>query len=218
MTLRKQGNTFTYVNKQAVHDRKPKPRKYRGEAEADDLLNWLNAKNPSTIRMHAKAEMERGIELIQFTHNLQPGPAHRESSPELRRAQRELNEWLLRYTYSHRLDFEESGPVWSLRVNADVPRVPVRGEAEAVDCAVKLAKIGVISQINKCACGAHFFVRFPKRKPPERFCSDQCRVNVWESSQERKEQKREWARKNYQSRKELELGSRRAAQRKQGGR
>jgi hypothetical protein len=200
------------MNKHSVHDRKTRSRNYKGEAEAAPVLGWLNAKG-GLLRQQAKAEMERGIELILFMYKFQPSVAHRKPSPEFQQVQRELNEWLLQYTFSNRLDCGDVGLVWSLRVNADLPRAAVRGEAEAVETIAELAKRGFLERIRKCKCGQYFFVRFPKREPPERFHSDQCRELFWESSEERKEQKQKWARNNYQSRKELELGSRKATQR-----
>jgi len=207
------GSTFLSMEKRGVRGQKNRPRTYYGEAEAWLVLDWLNAKGGPN-RQQARAEMERGIELILFMYKF----AGRESSPEVQRAQRELNEWMLGYTSSNRLDCGESGLNWSRHVNADLPRVRVRGEAECVERVVELARMGVVGQVRKCQCGRYFFVRFPKREPPERFCTDECRVQFWEATEERKKQKRERARNNYQSRKELELGSRKAAHREGGKR
>lgn len=194
-----------------VHRQKSGPRTYYGEAEALPVVDWLNVKGGPN-RQQAKAEMERGMELILSMYK----SAGREPSPEVQCAQRELNEWMLGYTSSNRIDFGEKDLIWSRRGNVDLPRSRVKGEVECADGVVELAQKGVLGQVRKCECGQYFFVRFPKRNPPERFCTKACHAQFWEATETRKKQKREWARTNYQSRKELELGSRKAAQRKGG--
>jgi hypothetical protein len=178
-----------------VHDRKLKPRRYFGEAEAAVLLSWLNSENPSDKRRHARAKVERGMELIRSLYEMAENSARREPSKEFLRRQQELNEWLLEFEFVNGLYSEKSsGLTWKLNNSADLTeRDYVSGEADAVVRVVELAKMGVLGKIRKCECGRYFFARFSK----QRFHEDGCRERFWEASPIRKEQKRKNAREYY---------------------
>jgi hypothetical protein len=186
------------MNNQYVHDRKSRPRKYRGEAESAGLLNWLNAKNPSDMRLNAKAKVERVKTLLQAMREKVLEFAGQKPSAAFLRDQKELNESLLEYEFINRVDYDRSsGLTWNLNISADLSLDYVHGEAEAIVQIRDLDKMGVLAQVRKCACGEYFFVRFPNRDPEERFCSTKCRVEFWEKTKERKEQKRKKAKKYY---------------------
>ncbi|MGB8030272.1 MAG: hypothetical protein WCF30_11465 [Terracidiphilus sp.] len=79
-----------------------------------------------------------------------------------------------------------------------------------------IASAGRISSLKQCAhCRKWLYARFPH----QRFCSGgKCQQEFHKFNEADKKRRRDWARANYQSRKELELGSRKAAQRKGGKR
>lgn len=77
-------------------------------------------------------------------------------------------------------------------------------EATAVHAAVRLADAGLLDRLQTCACGKWYFARFSH----QRFCSPECRVTFWESSEERKEQKRKLARQYYMHHKIHDRGKR----------
>lgn len=59
---------------------------------------------------------------------------------------------------------------------------------------MKLLATGYFPSVGKCdSCGAHFYAR----SSSSRFCSAKCREKFWENSEERKEQKRQYARNLY---------------------
>jgi hypothetical protein len=79
--------------------------------------------------------------------------------------------------------------------------------------ALEIFKAGKISSLKQCeVCGNWFLARFPHQK----FCSAECKDRFHTTNEADKTRRREWARANYQSRKELELGSRKAAKAKGG--
>lgn len=79
--------------------------------------------------------------------------------------------------------------------------------------ALEIFKAGKISSLKQCAvCGNWFLARFSH----QRFCSTECKDRFHTTNEADKARRRNWARANYQSHKELELGSRKAAQRRGG--
>jgi hypothetical protein len=194
------------MNNNTVHGRKnSSPRTYFGEAEAADLLNWLNAKNSSDKKQLAKAKVESVMTLLQSLHENVRTFAGQKPSTAFLRDQKELNVALLEYEFVNRVDYDPSlGLTWNLSSSADLSMDWVRGEAEAIAQIRDLDKMGVLAQVRKCDCGEYFFVRFPKREPPERFCSEKCRVEFWEKSAVRKKQKQKNAKENYKRQKEKE--------------
>lgn len=76
---------------------------------------------------------------------------------------------------------------------------------------IELLQAEKIDSLRPCdECKGWILARFPH----QRFCSSECKDQFHTSNEADKARRREWARANYQSRKELELGSRKAAQRK----
>lgn len=76
---------------------------------------------------------------------------------------------------------------------------------------LSIASAGNISSLRQCVnCHKWLLARFPH----QRYCSESCKDHFHKFNEADKKRRRDWARANYQSRKELELGSRKAAQRK----
>jgi hypothetical protein len=203
-----------------VHARKSQPRTYRGEAEAAGLLNWLNIRNPTDLIRQAKADVESVMELVKSL----PAASQKLSKTDLK-DQAKLNVALMEYTFSNRVDYDESSgrKKWNLSENGEVSslRDLVSGEAESIAWIRNLDEMGRLTQVRKCNCGQYFFDRYPKREPSERrFHSAKCRVKYWEKSEKRKKEKREKAKANYWSQKDREsryLRKRKTTARKSGG-
>lgn len=79
---------------------------------------------------------------------------------------------------------------------------------------VEIFLTGRIGALKQCEqCGKWLLARFRH----QRFCpGSECQQDFHKFNEADKKRRRDWARKNYQSRKELELGSRKAAQQKRG--
>ena len=67
-------------------------------------------------------------------------------------------------------------------------------ELDAASALTHLALLDKLDRIQLCVCDRWYFVRFSHQK----FCSEECRIRYWESSEERKSQKRAKAREYYQ--------------------
>jgi hypothetical protein len=81
--------------------------------------------------------------------------------------------------------------------------------------AMETFKAGKISSLKPCQeCGKWIIARFPH----QRFCSGECKDRFHTTNEADKARRREWARENYQTRKVLESGSRKATKRKGGKR
>ncbi len=70
-------------------------------------------------------------------------------------------------------------------------------EAFAVHSLLSVVSHNLFDRIQLCQCSKWYFAKFFH----QRFCSPGCRVRFWETSEERKQQKRERARENYQYKK-----------------
>jgi len=141
-------------------------------------------------------------------------------NPDLMRMYRAVNRALSRYTArpiilpTYMSDLKSDSRTWEL----DWARVggssqPFMEVALAMDV-VTIASMGRINSLKQCEkCRKWLFARFPH----QRFCSIECKDGFHASNEADKTRRREWARANYQSRKELELGSRKAAAQKKRG-
>jgi len=75
-----------------------------------------------------------------------------------------------------------------------------------------LTDLGLVKSFRRCDyCKRWFFAR---RTVIDRFCNSECRELFHRTNEGDKERRRKWAKENYQSRKELELGARKAARRR----
>jgi hypothetical protein len=66
-------------------------------------------------------------------------------------------------------------------------------ESAVVGLLLDAVSKGLLPKIGRCKCGVIFVARSIR----SRFCSDDCRIKHWESSEERKAQKRHNAREYY---------------------
>jgi hypothetical protein len=76
---------------------------------------------------------------------------------------------------------------------SSIPAGMLLAEFLAVDAIARLTEDGLLGRLQECQCGLWYYAKFAH----QRFCSTECRVNFWESSDERKAQKRKRARENY---------------------
>jgi hypothetical protein len=190
-------------------DRK-ESRQFSGQKDAELVLECLNGSaRPEHKRLAAnvKARVRAVIDAIRMLlRAMEQNPGwfknldsaeDREGvsakcAPEVRDALTAVN--LLLYKYS---SFSLIHPdprakrLWSVSEALAGNRVIV--EATAVHAVVRLADTGLLDRLQTCACGKWYFARFSH----QRFCSPECRVTFWESSEERKEQKRKLARQYY---------------------
>jgi hypothetical protein len=108
---------------------------------------------------------------------------------KLRKIELQVNELLKRYVGVMRVLCDES-----LGLVSWEPR-PYRSDAEfrTVVVFMNLLAAGYFPSIGECACGTYFYAR----STSWRFCSTKCRERFWENSEERKERKRQNARRYY---------------------
>jgi hypothetical protein len=198
-----------------MHDKQTRPRKYPGEAEAVSLLHWLNVKHPSGARQLAIAKVERSMALVKSLRAAAESCAGQKPSRAWSREQEELNLAFYEHDFVNRVDPDPlHGLKWSECPNTDlISRDYIPGEAEAMAKIRDLDKMGVLARVRQCQCERYFFARFER----QRFHAKECRERFWEQSAERKKQRQEWARNNYLTRRTIELGSSKAAQRKRRG-
>lgn len=188
------------------HDR-DKGREYTGEEHAArviDLFNIRFRQDAWAGTAQARESKERVLaifvsisELMEQLRGVKSWP----KSPE------EIDESLLAYFLELNLQLAQYVatpmliPISTHPRAIDVRYVPVGQfpdqELDAVTALTHLALLDKVDRIRRCECERWYFLRFAH----QRFCSEECRVRFWESSEERKEQKRAQARRNYPYRK-----------------
>ena len=84
-------------------------------------------------------------------------------------------------------------------------------QLSAVLIAIELAKTKELLRFRQCLIDKKWFFA---RTADSKFCCSKCRDTFHQNDPERKAKRRKWAKENYRTRKELELGSRKAAQQK----
>ena len=182
------------MQKHESHDRN-KSNQFLGESDADGILEFLNGTPMEGLeRLHARSKA-RILELILDLRNLLnfigptwDGKLTKEVSDQFQ----SVNVKLTKYpTFPIFYPMEDSPRRW----NVDDALWGKRSVAEsvAVHALVRLANQGLLERLQLCQCGLWYFGRFSH----QRFCSAGCRVRFWESSEERKEQKRLRSRENY---------------------
>jgi hypothetical protein len=181
------------MHKATTHDRKRR-RVYRGEATAQLLLEWLNSKPENELRQQARFKVE---EFVKSILQLEQHVGHRrrkQLTEELDRAQTKVNVTLADYLFVQTVDYVPPESLnWTLKCSHDYELNFVPGEAEAVACAVDLARQGLLTKVRKCACGEYFFAR----THDQRHHSTPCREEFWEKSPERKRRRRKLAKRYY---------------------
>jgi hypothetical protein len=150
--------------------------------------------------------------------------AHRIASPEYWKLQEKLDRFLLRFEASPRMQLvpamkpgvREGTVFWGLSWIAARQQVRYWYEMRLLNAVVEIAKNGGIKALRQCEhCQKWLFARRPAI---DRFCTSECRELFHRTNEADRKRRRDWARENYQSRKELELGSRKKAHRKGGKR
>jgi len=146
------------------------------------------------------------------------------ASPEFVKLQSKLDRFLLRFRASPRIQLHpvlkpgvrETTMFWGLSWVAPYSATRFWYEVPLLNEIVQIAKHGRINALRQCKqCQRWMFAR---RSAIDSFCSPECRDLYHRTNEADRIRRRNWARTNYQSHKELELGSRKAAQRKGGKR
>jgi predicted RNA-binding Zn ribbon-like protein len=213
LTKRELVTTFLYMPMQSSRVRKPEAeRTYRGEEEAQFLVGQLNGG-----RMIDRESIRQIILALKDVGDCRPITRQRVLSGDPTQIDEmgkieTVNKFLRQYEARPRLRLP-SPLGGSIRLEWRCARRDV--ELNAVLIAVELARQGRIAKLKECAnpsCKRWLFARFKH----QRFCSDACYDLFHRTDEQDKERRRKWAKDNYRSRKELELGSRKAAQPKGG--
>jgi hypothetical protein len=181
-------------------------RSFVGERDANLVLEWLNPSAElgdwydSVEAVESRARVLDVIFAIRhLLEEIDKRPTWRPTQPPTKRqpakigdAFHELNLKLASYT-SFSVFFPE--PKKARRWDTDDALIGnhLMGESQAVHAIVRLTQQNILHRLQLCACGLWYFLKFSHQK----FCSAKCRTDFWESSEERKEQKRERARSNY---------------------
>ena len=199
-------------------------RKYRGEEEARFLLSQLN--EGSTIHRDSLRQIISALQELADCHPITRPRVWSGDSVQIEEMRKieTVNKSLRQYEARPRLrlPFTRGGPIrleWRSTPKSITDATRVRRDAnlelKTVLIAVELAQEGRIVSLKQCAnpnCKRWLFARFKH----QRFCSEACYELFHRTDPQEKKRRRDWAKDNYQSRKELESGSRKAAQRKGG--
>jgi hypothetical protein len=195
------------------HDRN-KANQFLGESDADGILEFLNGRPLEGQERLAAKSKARVLELISDLRNLLncvgatwDGKLTKELSDQFQ----SVNLRLTKYpTFPIFYPKEDSPRRWNVDDALWGKRSVV--ESVAVHALVRLANQGLLERLQLCQCGLWYFGRFSH----QRFCSAECRVRFWESSEERKEQKRQRSRENYLYHKVHKKNSRQKTERGKG--
>jgi hypothetical protein len=167
------------------------------------LVDWLNLKkgDPTSMACDEKgrARVREIIGLLQQLYSLDAQGHAREPLPARTELQNELNRRLLASHKGVRQVFDFGDGLCSRWLPAYVNRRNFSRKRAAVfefvftDIAMDLADSRLLPRVRLCGCGKYFVAR----SSLARFCSATCRIEFWESSEERKRRKREKAREYY---------------------
>lgn len=192
--------TILYMSLLQSRDRQ-KAHQFQGESNAQMILQMLNGAPPQGRERIVANARSRFLQLLADMKMLlgMIGPKWDGTlTDEISDQFQKVNEKLSKYpgitifypTKANDIQrddgrsWETGEAVWGAR---PVP------ESQAVYAAIKLAEQNLLDRLKVCECGNWYFARFSHQK----FCTSQCRVEFAESSEVRKEQKRERARQNY---------------------
>jgi hypothetical protein len=177
-----------------------------GKVDAAHIVEWLNSANSRDDwyrSTEAEESRSRVLDVISSIRTLlgaieqRPGwkpkqPPNKKQPLKISNAFHELNLKLTSYpSFSCFYPEPNKSCRWDMS-EALCGHGPV-GESLAVNAAVRLADQNRLQRLQVCDCGSWYFAKFSHQK----FCSTECRVRFWESSEERMEQKRDGARENY---------------------
>ena len=200
-------------------DRNKRRHIFSGQNEAEDLLRFLNRPlndpnwsdlpeltSPRNRVLNLIRKIQTTFDEIDSDPNLlgapTPDPARKNlrygypdedvESGEWGEPFGDLNDELLLYTTVRFFVPDRSSPRrWTIASGCFTDSHFT--EAEIVLSLIELVKSGVFEKLKECQCGEWFLAKFAH----QRFHSEPCRLRFWEQSDERKERKRERARKNY---------------------
>jgi hypothetical protein len=187
------------------HDRQSR-RQYFGEQNADQVLACLNRDFPGNQGKLADRVQERVLAILEAMKKaIQSVRDGQLSHIDVADALHPVNKFLFEYPMYQVFSVDETPRRW--RVGYSFPTRRIYGsrktttdakviraiETLAVHGLVCMAEANLLDRFQLCTCGRWYFARFPHQK----FCSPDCRVKFWESSEERKAQKRERAREYY---------------------
>ena len=144
------------------------------------------------------------------------------NEPEFSRELVRLNRTLVRYPMTLTASMlpekkkDKTGLTWENSWGPYRQSKSLRGsEGRFLQIIMYLASEGRLAAIRQCEnCRKWICAR---RIEKDRFCSNDCRIQFNRDTPAQREARREWSRKNYRSRIELESGSRAAAQKRKRG-
>jgi hypothetical protein len=203
LTNQKVFHTFRYMPRHVRHDRQ-KSRTFSGEQDAITILNVLNlsyrddeyarSREASDAKDRVLSVIKQISRLLDRIVQTDGWPMNFEEMPRhLTESFVTLNKTLRRYTATPMLIPLKSEPRgWDV-VACRFEHLSV-AEFAAVHDLVRLAKQNRFRQLKLCDCGKWYFARFSH----QRFCSEKCRIQFWENSEDRKSQKRAKAREYYE--------------------
>jgi hypothetical protein len=167
---------------------------FRGERKGKRLTDWLNA-GTGKDRQRIIGIVEDLQSMTVWSQQLRARHGHVPMDDVLEQLDRRINSRLAFY----------KGAIPQIsaidELGRGVFRLLVRGsskikidEWDALELTTGLSKEGLIDNIRHCdGCGSWLFARFSH----ERFCTEECRLKHFRSSENFKEQRREYARKLY---------------------
>jgi hypothetical protein len=164
------------------------------------LVKWLNESGSNTSPVHQLLDTAQQLSRLSHT-------SPKASPRRITFLLDEINSCLEQYRAVRTVFVHDRGigAYWGLPhaklSGADewlIQTTPTGGDKsrqhQMIHIVVDALQHGWIERIALCQCGRFFFARFSH----SRFCSAECRVAFWESSPERKAQKRKKAREYYQ--------------------
>jgi hypothetical protein len=167
---------------------------FRGPGDANRLrflLSWLNGKECG-----ARRRLSGLLNQFKLTQQVcrqdARGGAGWIVNRKRDKALAELNRLVWQYPMRPVCEFSRSyGLIVCYRNTA--PRLARVREAEAVSLIVALASVGLLERLRPCSCGKWFFGRTSE----QRFCSANCRIRHFKSSDEWKAHRRKYMREYY---------------------
>jgi hypothetical protein len=182
-----------------------KKRAYAGEAEARQLVDFLNSNDPEEREGRERVQkvmkgfyevlrLRRKYPVSKWEKYSAPWPAQVIGMPrkptKLAEAEGLLNDELYRYHMNPIVD-SEGWPDWGLVISDDITEWPM-GESAAIETIVKLSQGRLLPRVQQCraGCGTWFYKRFPQQL----FCSQACKDKVRRSKPGYKKYWREYMR------------------------
>jgi hypothetical protein len=180
-------------------------RVYAGEAEARELVDFLNSDGPEEQAgkervqrvmesFHEVLRLHRKYPVSKWEKYTAQAPAEVIGKPrkptELTEAERVLENELWPYRMNPTLDME-GWPDWGPVMSDDMTGWPMR-EPVAIEAIVELSQERLLPKVKKCSagCGKWLYARFPHQQ----FCSQACKDKARRSRPSYKKYWREYMR------------------------